>query len=143
VKVKRPSRPVDQAEWQRHINVRLRAEFMAGAEEERRKHTGRPMTAAELRRVLRSYPGDLYGGQAQRVPKPFFVARCAHSVGERRPCDRARGLSPCNRYRGPLIAFPVRAIRDSRRSTILANNPGETSTPTEWSWGSVVVRGPR
>ena len=32
---------------------------MAGAEEEWRKRTGRPMTAEELLRVLRRHPGDV------------------------------------------------------------------------------------
>jgi hypothetical protein len=41
------------------MNHRLRAEFIAGAEEAWRKRTGRPMTAEELQRVLRQYPGDL------------------------------------------------------------------------------------
>ena len=59
MKVKRPSRAVDPADWQRHVNIRLRAEFTAGAEEEWRKRTGRPMTAEELERVLRRYPGDV------------------------------------------------------------------------------------
>ena len=58
MKVKRPERPVDSAEWQRQMNRRPRAEFMAGAEEEWRKRTGRPMTAEEFERVLRRYPGD-------------------------------------------------------------------------------------
>jgi hypothetical protein len=58
MKVKRPSRPVDEADWKRHLNERLRAEFIAGAEEEWRKRTGRPMTAEELQRVLRRYQGD-------------------------------------------------------------------------------------
>jgi hypothetical protein len=40
------------------MNVRLRAEFIAGAEEEWRKRTGRPMTAEELERVVRRYSGD-------------------------------------------------------------------------------------
>jgi hypothetical protein len=34
VKVKRPERPIDPADWQRHMNLRLRAEFIVGAEEE-------------------------------------------------------------------------------------------------------------
>jgi hypothetical protein len=59
VKVKRPERPVDAADWRRHMSQRLRAEFIAGAEEEWRKRTGRPMTAAELERELRRYPGDI------------------------------------------------------------------------------------
>jgi hypothetical protein len=58
MKVKRPSRHVDEADWKRHLNERLRAEFIAGAEEEWRKRTGRPMTAEELQRVLRRYQGD-------------------------------------------------------------------------------------
>jgi hypothetical protein len=41
------------------MNLRLRAEFIAGAEEEWRKRNGRPMTAGELERVLRQYPGDI------------------------------------------------------------------------------------
>jgi hypothetical protein len=59
MKVKRPKRPIDPADWQGQMNVRLRAEFMAGAEEEWRKRTGRPMTAEDLERVLRRYPGDV------------------------------------------------------------------------------------
>jgi hypothetical protein len=41
------------------MNRRLRAEFIAGAEEECRKRTGRLMTAEELKGVLRRYPGDV------------------------------------------------------------------------------------
>ena len=58
MKVKRPSRAVDPADWQRHMNLRLRTEFIAGAEEEHRKRTGRPMTAEELEWVLKRYPRD-------------------------------------------------------------------------------------
>jgi hypothetical protein len=46
-------------EKRRRRNERLRAEFIADAEEEWRKRTGRPMTAEELERVLRRYPGDV------------------------------------------------------------------------------------
>ena len=60
MKVKRPERPIDAADGQRHMNRRLRAAFIAGAEEEWRKRTGRPMTAEERERVLRRYPGDVY-----------------------------------------------------------------------------------
>ena len=42
----------------RRLDQRLRAEWIAGAEEEWRKRNGRPMTADELERVLRRYPGD-------------------------------------------------------------------------------------
>jgi hypothetical protein len=54
-----PRTPDRLGDWQRQMNRRLRAECIAGAEEEWRKRTGRPMTAEELERVLRRYPGDL------------------------------------------------------------------------------------
>ena len=57
MEVKRPERAIDATDWHRAMNRRLRAEYVAGAEEEWRKRTGRPMTAAELERVLRRYPG--------------------------------------------------------------------------------------
>lgn len=41
------------------LRERLRAEWIASAQEEWRRRTGRPMTAAELERVLRRYPGDV------------------------------------------------------------------------------------
>lgn len=54
------SRPSDStAERRRRLNLRLRAEWIAGAEEEWRRRTGRPMTAAELARVLKRYRGDV------------------------------------------------------------------------------------
>ena len=59
MKVKRLDRPIDPAAWQRHMNRRLRAEFIAGAEEEWQKRTGRPITAEDLEPVLRRYPGDV------------------------------------------------------------------------------------
>jgi hypothetical protein len=40
------------------LRERLRAEWIAGAEAWR-KRTGRSMTAAELARLLRRYPGDV------------------------------------------------------------------------------------
>jgi hypothetical protein len=43
----------------RRLNARLRAEYVAGAEEDLRKRTGRPMTTEELERVFRRYPGDV------------------------------------------------------------------------------------
>jgi len=47
------------ADRRRRLNERLRAECIAGAEADWRKWTGRPMTADELERVLRRYPGDV------------------------------------------------------------------------------------
>ena len=41
------------------LNRRLRLAFIQGAEERSRLEQGRGLTADELRRVLRRYPGDL------------------------------------------------------------------------------------
>jgi hypothetical protein len=38
---------------------RARAEYLAGAEADWRRRTGRPMTVRELEWVLRRYPGDV------------------------------------------------------------------------------------
>lgn len=57
-----PREPViNAADRRRGLNERLRAEWIVGAEEEWRMRTGRPMTAEELERVLRRYPGDTWG----------------------------------------------------------------------------------
>jgi len=48
----------DPATWRGELNRRLRIEFVEGAEERSRRELGRGLTA-ELRRVLRRYPGDL------------------------------------------------------------------------------------
>jgi hypothetical protein len=58
VKVKRPECPIDPADWQRKMNLRLRAEFIAGAEEDSHRRLGRGLTKEELEGVLRRYPGD-------------------------------------------------------------------------------------
>jgi hypothetical protein len=53
------SRPVDPHRNRRQrFKERARLEYLAGAEEDWRRKTGRQMTAAELERVLRRYPGD-------------------------------------------------------------------------------------
>jgi len=49
---------VDEADWKHHLNERLRAEFLTGAEEEWRRRTGRP-TAGELAQIVRRYPGEI------------------------------------------------------------------------------------
>jgi hypothetical protein len=46
-------------ERRKQLNMRLRAEFVAGAEEESRRALGRGLTGDELERVLRRYPGDV------------------------------------------------------------------------------------
>ena len=40
------------------LNRRLRQAYAAGAAEHSREHEGRGLTAEELERVLRHYPGD-------------------------------------------------------------------------------------
>jgi hypothetical protein len=45
-------------ERRQRLRERLRAEWIAGIEEQWRKRTGRRVTAAELERVLWRYPGD-------------------------------------------------------------------------------------
>jgi hypothetical protein len=49
----------DKAARRAELNRRLRIEFVEGAEERSRRELGRGLTADELRRVLRRYPGDL------------------------------------------------------------------------------------
>jgi hypothetical protein len=51
--------PDDAGQRRQRLNQRLRTERIAGAEEEWRRRSGRPMTAAELERVLRRHPGDV------------------------------------------------------------------------------------
>ena len=46
-------------ESRRRLRERLRAEWIAGAEDEWRRRTGRTMTSAELERLLRRFPGDI------------------------------------------------------------------------------------
>ena len=41
------------------LNLRLRSEFIAGAEEDSQRRLGRGLTEEELQRVLRRYPGDV------------------------------------------------------------------------------------
>ena len=48
-----------EVERRARLKERLRAEFIAGAEEESRRRLGRGLTKEELERVLRRYPGDV------------------------------------------------------------------------------------
>ena len=54
-----PPRGMDVTHPLSPLNRRLRREFIAGAEEDSRRRLGRGLTAAELERVLRRYPGDI------------------------------------------------------------------------------------
>jgi len=49
----------DIAVNRKRLNERLRAEFIAGAEEDSRRRLGRGLTRDELERVLRRFPGDV------------------------------------------------------------------------------------
>jgi hypothetical protein len=62
--VSEPKRTTDDQDKRRPrsaclLRERLRAEFIAGAEEDSRRRLGRGLTAEELQRVLRRYPGDV------------------------------------------------------------------------------------
>ena len=51
---------VSEADARRQrLNARLRAAFIAGAEEDSRRRLGRGLTPKELERVLLRYPGDV------------------------------------------------------------------------------------
>jgi hypothetical protein len=52
--------PVDNSSDERiRLNQRLRRAFIEGAEEDSRRRLRRGLTAEELERVLRRYPGDV------------------------------------------------------------------------------------
>ena len=52
-------RPVDPLRNRRQrFKERARAEYVAGVEAAWRRRIGRPMSAEELERILRLYPGD-------------------------------------------------------------------------------------
>jgi hypothetical protein len=57
----RPDPEPGQIARRAELNRRLRRAFVEGAEERSRQEHGRGLTADELRRVLRRYPGDLPG----------------------------------------------------------------------------------
>ena len=57
-----PDPSVGAAEHRRHLNRQLRAAFLAGAEEDAQRRLGRGLSAEELQKVLRQYPGDLPTG---------------------------------------------------------------------------------
>jgi hypothetical protein len=53
------SRPVRTEHNRRQrFKERARAEYVAGADKEWRRRTGQPMSAEELERANRRYPGD-------------------------------------------------------------------------------------
>jgi len=51
--------PTENASRRRELNRKLRRAFIEGAEERSQRELGRGLTADELRRILRRYPGDL------------------------------------------------------------------------------------
>jgi hypothetical protein len=50
---------IDAATKRRRLNERLQAAFLAGTEEDSRRRLGRGLTAEELERVPRRYPGEV------------------------------------------------------------------------------------
>jgi hypothetical protein len=73
MKVKRPERPIDPADWQRRMNLRLRAEYIAGAEEEWRKRTG----AADDGRGAGAGAATLSGGRVSDQARELPNLSCA------------------------------------------------------------------
>ena len=61
-----PAPPGATDERRERVNERLRQAFIEGAEEDTRRRLGRGLTAEELERVLRRYPGDVWS--AERDP---------------------------------------------------------------------------
>jgi len=55
----RPRERIERASREEHLNRKLRRAFVAGTEERSQRELGRGLTADELRRILRRYPGDL------------------------------------------------------------------------------------
>ena len=55
----RPRTSTEFAEHRRELNRKLRAAFLAGAEERSLRIRGRGLTDAELDSILGEYPGDL------------------------------------------------------------------------------------
>jgi len=53
------ARVADADERRERLNERLRLAYIEGAEEDSRRRLGRGLTAGELERVLRRYPGDI------------------------------------------------------------------------------------
>jgi hypothetical protein len=54
-----PRQPIERAPGRRELNRKLRHAFIEGAEERSQRELGRGLTADELRRILRRYPGEL------------------------------------------------------------------------------------
>jgi hypothetical protein len=59
------------------LNQRLRRAFIEGAEEDSRRRLGRGLTAEELERVLRRYPGDLPEPREDRMSRIEVTAAVA------------------------------------------------------------------
>ena len=49
----------ERRNWWQRLERRARAEWLADAEEQWRQRTGRTMSAEELERALRRYPGKM------------------------------------------------------------------------------------
>jgi hypothetical protein len=62
-----PERHARPEERRARLNQRLRQAFIEGAEQDSRRRLGRGLTAEELERVLRRYPGDLGADMTRRV----------------------------------------------------------------------------
>jgi hypothetical protein len=78
------------------LNQRLRQAFIDGAEVDMRRLLGRGLTAEELERVLRRYPGDL---PEHREPLAAPTAPLSPGIGTR--TGRPGASRSCRRLRSP------------------------------------------
>ena len=62
-----PDGPIDVTHRHSSLSLRLRWEYLAGAEADARALLGRPLTHEELVRTLARYPGDI-GSPARPMP---------------------------------------------------------------------------
>jgi hypothetical protein len=102
------------------LRERLRAEFIAGAEEDSRRRLGRSLTAEELERVLRRYPGDC------RISRLLSVAVCcSFLVGFKYGHLTLGAWSTRRRVRARSMRFqgPHAWSLESLRSTVLFTGP--------------------
>ena len=75
MKVKRPTGPVDEPDWRYHLNQRLGAEFIAGAEEEIAQTERAAIDRRGAQRVLRRYPGGrVVVNNLRAIARPIVLA---------------------------------------------------------------------
>ena len=123
------------------MNQRLRTEFIAGAEDECRKRTGRPMTAEELERscdgtrryLARCGPFQHATLRRTLAARRVFMSTASFGADMTLPAE-ARGRETdesCARIEGRIVSWPTRsnqhAMRQSRASLDLRSTATKRS----------------